>query len=427
MMGKLPLGVVSPYVKMSSGGCADPLKFYATSYCTAYSREGFKPQVGQHKGAGYQSNYRPMINYQPSLDILDNPAAGEQIKDNAQSMFTQSYRPMELPDGRHPLPWSVYQPGSGYAREKTHSCSPSKEVKKVHFNTQDHGSQVVPGLEPKTVPVLHQSVGKGSCDVENYRYGPKFMTSEYVSKYRHEVPAPPDLLQKKTIGAKEETGFTEQTTMNPIAYQPLPGDPLPPPSRSTTRADYGPKTTPHGDEYLPVLAKGAERETGFSRLKEKVLPPTTSTGPPGISEASSMSHRQYQGMQWMPQTTNALLGRETLGAKEPSGFSTNNPGYNRGPPDPDHRFLTTYNQRYFENIPKGLDREGWTRGGIQPQQPGGYGINHPIPPHNIESYHNPTETLRRSHPHVGRTLTALDPFYRDTPHTQGFSTLYAPS
>lgn len=36
MMGKLPLGVVSPYVKMSSGGCSDPLKFYATSYCTAY-------------------------------------------------------------------------------------------------------------------------------------------------------------------------------------------------------------------------------------------------------------------------------------------------------------------------------------------------------------------------------------------------------
>lgn len=39
MMGKLPLGVVSPYVKMSSGGCSDPLKFYATSYCTAYGKD----------------------------------------------------------------------------------------------------------------------------------------------------------------------------------------------------------------------------------------------------------------------------------------------------------------------------------------------------------------------------------------------------
>ncbi|XP_027714706.1 protein phosphatase 1 regulatory subunit 32 [Vombatus ursinus] len=427
MMGKLPLGVVSPYVKMSSGGCADPLKFYATSYCTAYSREGFKPQVGQHKGAGYQSNYRPVINYHPSLDTLDNPAVGELIKDNAQSVFTQSYRPVELPDGRYPLPWNVYQPGSGYAREKTHSCPPSKEVKKVHFNTQDHGPQTIPGLEPKTVPVLHQRVGKGSSDMENYRYGPRFMTSEYASKYRYEVPAQPDFLQKKTIGAKEETGFTEQTIKNPIAFQPLPGDPLPPPNRSTTRADFVPMTTPHEDEYLPALAKGTERETGFSRLKEKVLPPAPPIGPPSISEPSSMSHHQYQGMQWMPQTTNAMLGRETLGAKEPSGFSTNNPGYNRGPPDPDHRFLTTYNQRYFENIPQGLDREGWTRGGIQPQQPGGYGINQPVTQHNIESYHNPTETIRRSHPHVGRTLTALDPFYRDNPHSPGFSALHAPS
>lgn len=41
MMGKLPLGVVSPYVKMSSGGCTDPLKFYATSYCTAYGEGTF--------------------------------------------------------------------------------------------------------------------------------------------------------------------------------------------------------------------------------------------------------------------------------------------------------------------------------------------------------------------------------------------------
>ena len=41
MMGKLPLGVVSPYVEMSSGGCTDPLKFYATSYCTAYGEGTF--------------------------------------------------------------------------------------------------------------------------------------------------------------------------------------------------------------------------------------------------------------------------------------------------------------------------------------------------------------------------------------------------
>ncbi|XP_074087434.1 stabilizer of axonemal microtubules 4 [Macrotis lagotis] len=416
MMGKLPLGVVSPYVKMSSGGCADPLKFYATSYCTSYSREGFKPQVSQHRGTGYQSNYRPMVYYQPSLDTLDNPVIGDQIKDNAQSVFTEGYRSMELPDGRCPLPRNVYQPGSTFGRDNTYSCPSSKEVKRVHFNTQDHGAQAITGLEPKTVPILHQSMGKGAPDLENYRYGPRFMSSEYASRYRHENSDQPDILQKKTIGAKEETGFTEESIKNPLAYQPLPGDPMPPPSRSTTRSDYGPLASLQGDEYLPVLAKGSERESGFSRQKEKIQPPN-------ISEPSALSHRQYQAMQWAPQTNNAMLGRETLGAKEPSGFTTNNPGYTRPLPDPDQRFLTTYNQRYFENIPKGLDREGWTRGGIQPQQPGGYGANNPITQHNMETYHNPTETIRRSHPHVGRTLTAMDPFYRDTPPSQSFSSL----
>lgn len=50
MMGKLPLGVVSPYVKMSSGGCVDPLKFYATSYCTAYGEARFVQEPRQDAG-----------------------------------------------------------------------------------------------------------------------------------------------------------------------------------------------------------------------------------------------------------------------------------------------------------------------------------------------------------------------------------------
>lgn len=39
-----------------------------------------------------------------------------------------------------------------------------------------------------------------------------------------------DLLQKKTIGAKEQTGFTEESAKNPIVFQSpsqaLPGDPV---------------------------------------------------------------------------------------------------------------------------------------------------------------------------------------------------------
>ncbi|XP_038620797.1 protein phosphatase 1 regulatory subunit 32 [Tachyglossus aculeatus] len=437
MTGKLPLGAVSPYIKISSGGCADPLKFYATSYCTAYGREGFKPQKGHASGTGYQTNYRPIVSYKPSLDRVDNPAMGELLKDNYQTVTSQHFRPHELPDGKYPLPWSVHQPGSGYMREKPITCPTTKEVKKVHFNTQDRGAEAITGLEPKAVPVLHKSLQEGTPDRENARHGPRFMSTEYGSKFRFDVPGQPDFLQKKTIGAKEETGFTEDSHKNPIISQPpsqaLPGDPILAPSVSITKTDYVPSVLPCGDEVLPMLARNSERETAFSRDKDKSLnsaaPPLGMTPllHPGTVESSSTSHRQFQGLQHPPKTTTGLLGRVSVGCKEPSGFSINNPSYVRTSYDPDvaNHYLTSYSQKFFENIPKGLDREGWTRGGVQPQQPGGFGVNQP--PTSLGSSPNPTETLRRVHPQVGRVLTTKDPFFRDTSHNNRFSTLQRPS
>ncbi|XP_075403671.1 stabilizer of axonemal microtubules 4 [Tenrec ecaudatus] len=422
MMGKLPLGVVSPYVKMSSGGCSDPLKFYATSYCTAYGREDFQPKMGTHRGTGYKTNYRPLVSYQPSLDALDNPAMGEQVQNVLQTVTNQSYRPLEVPDGKDPLPSNMYQTCSGYGREKSNTGPSTKEVRKVHFDTQDHGAHTIPGLEPREVPLLHQQQGKGSTEWENSRHGPRFMTSEYNSKYLNEPPTQPDLLQKKSIGAKEETGFTEESTKNPIVFKPPsqahPGSPTLLPSRSVTRSDFLPMTHAHGDELLPGLARSAQRETGFSRVNERFL---SSRGPPASPELGSMTHCQFQPPQRMQQQSNlAMLGRESVGNKEPSGYSLNNPSYvRREDPDRDNRYLTTYNQRFFENIPKGLDREGWTRGGIQPQKPGGYALNHPVP--RGEPTPTPTESLQGLHPHVGRTLTHTDPFYQSTPHSSRFT------
>ncbi|XP_050612906.1 protein phosphatase 1 regulatory subunit 32 isoform X2 [Macaca thibetana thibetana] len=401
MMGKLPLGVVSPYVKMSSGGYTDPLKFYATSYCTAYGREDFKPRVGSHTGTGYKSNFRPVVSCQASLEALDNPARGEQAQDHFQSVASQSYRPLEVPDGKHPLPWSMHQTSSGYGREKASAGLPTKEVRKVHFDTQEHGPQAITGLEPREVPLLHQQQGQGPLERENFRYGPRFMTSEYNSKYLREPLDQPDFLQKNSIGAKEGSSFTKQSRQSPIVFQPpsqaLPGDP--------------------GDEFLPVLARGSKWETAFSRGNERILNPRV---PPPCPEPSSVSHQQFQPLHRMQQTNVALLGRETVGKKEPTGFSLNNPMYVRSPcdPDRDQQYLTTYNQGYFENIPKGLDREGWTRGGIQPQIPGGYALSQPVS--CMEAAPNPTESLRHLHPHVGRTLTSADPFYRDAPHSSRF-------
>ncbi|XP_031240586.1 protein phosphatase 1 regulatory subunit 32 [Mastomys coucha] len=421
MMGKLPLGVVSPYVKMSSGGCSDPLKFYATSYCTAYGREEFKPRMGSHVGTGYKSNYRPLVSYQPHLDTLDNPAMGEQIRDTSKSVTSQSYSPLEVPDGKQPLPWNLHQTNSGYGREKLNTGPLSKEVRKVHFDTQDHGPQTITGLEPKEVPLIHQSQGKGSTEWENSHYGPRFMTSEYNSKYIKESPNHPDLLLKKTIGSKEETGFTEESTKNPIVFQPpsqaFPGDPTLHPGRSVTKSDYLPMTYPQGSDFLPVLARGSDRDTGYSRVNERPLNPRMPTPSP---QTASMSHRSYQPPQRMQQTNVALLGKESVGNKEPTGFTLNNPSYVRNSyeQDRDQRYLTTYNQGYFENIPKGLDREGWTRGGIQPQKAGAYALSEPVT--HMDSTPNPTETLRHLHPHVGRTLASVDPFYRDVPHSNRY-------
>ncbi|XP_007526452.1 stabilizer of axonemal microtubules 4 isoform X2 [Erinaceus europaeus] len=420
MMGKLPLGVVSPYVKMSSGGCTDPMKFYATSYCTAYGREGFKPRTPAGHGAtGFKSNHRPMVSYKPSLDVLDNPAMGEQLRDSFQSVSSQTYRPLEVPNGTQPLPWSLHQTGSSYSRDASSMAPLSKEVRKVHFDTQDHGPQAITGLEPKDVPVLHQQQDKGSLEWENARHGPRFMTSEYNSKYLREPSNQQDLLQKNSISSKEETGFTEGSTKNPITFQPpsqaLPGDPVLLPGRSVTKSDYVPMTHPRGDEFLPVLARGSERDTGFSRINDRVLNPRMPAPGP---ELSSAGHRPFQHPQRLQQTNVALLGRETVGNKEPTGFSLNNAAYVRSPYDPnmDSRYLTTYNQGYFENIPKGLDREGWTRGGIQPQQPGGYAINQSVM--RMEPKPKPEEGLRGLHPHVGRTLVATDPYYRAPLHPQ---------
>uniref|UniRef100_A0A8C4VW73 Stabilizer of axonemal microtubules 4 n=1 Tax=Gopherus evgoodei TaxID=1825980 RepID=A0A8C4VW73_9SAUR len=190
-------------------------------------QERFHPRVGHHSGAGYKSNYRPVVFYKASLDQVDNPAVGHLLQDNYDTVTTKHFRPLQLPDGKYPLPWSVYQPGSGFVRDKPISFPTTKAVKKVHFDTRDQGPRAITGLEPRQLPVLHKPQGKGSVEGENARHGPLYMSTEYNSKFRFDIPGQPDFLQRKTIGAKEETGFTEGTQWNPITILPSPpGEPV---------------------------------------------------------------------------------------------------------------------------------------------------------------------------------------------------------
>ena len=55
------------------------------------------------------------------------PTLREQGCNNFQTVTSQSYRPLEVPDGTHPLPWNLHQTNSGYSREKASAVTPIKE------------------------------------------------------------------------------------------------------------------------------------------------------------------------------------------------------------------------------------------------------------------------------------------------------------
>lgn len=56
------------------------------------------------------------------------PTLREQGCNNFQTVTSQSYCPLEVPDGTHPLPWNLHQTNSGYSREKASAVTPIKEV-----------------------------------------------------------------------------------------------------------------------------------------------------------------------------------------------------------------------------------------------------------------------------------------------------------
>uniref|UniRef100_A0A8C3SRT1 Protein phosphatase 1 regulatory subunit 32 n=1 Tax=Chelydra serpentina TaxID=8475 RepID=A0A8C3SRT1_CHESE len=380
---RLPLGGVSPYVRTSAGGSMDPLKFYATSYGTAYGQEKFHPRVGHHSGAGYKSNYRPVVSYKASLDEVDNPAVGQLLQDNYDTVTTKHFQPLQLPDGKYPLPWSIYQPGSGFVRDKPISFPTTKAVKKVHFDTRDQGPQAITGLEPRQLPVLHRPQGKGSVERENARHGPLYMSTEYNSKFRFNIPGQPDFLQRKTIGAKEETGFTEGTQQNPIAILPPPGEPVsagPWPVPPVVISALGCVTLSHscqGDEFLPVLSKGSERETGFSRDKDNGLSAMVSDLLPLLHPAC-------------PPHPHCPL--HSTGTLHPAFSPLCLPASSSPPVTCLCWPLCLLPLRlFYDNTLKGVDREGWTRGGIQPQQPGGFATNNHVT--ELGTDPNATETL----------------------------------
>ncbi|NWZ52645.1 PPR32 phosphatase, partial [Haliaeetus albicilla] len=210
------LGIVSPSVKARSGGSTDLMNFYATSYAVAYGRGSrsppqrcagahshdeapsprchpgpprFRPCLGHHTGTGYVSNNHSAI----SCLLCPRGAAEGHCQDTATSTTTEHFKPFWLPNGRSLLPWHVHQPESGYLQESSLSCPHTR------------------GVSPQHTWLLQ---------------GPPRASREHGTESRCAGPAQPDVLQKMTIGAKEQSGFTRATPRSDSILPVLPAQPV---------------------------------------------------------------------------------------------------------------------------------------------------------------------------------------------------------
>uniref|UniRef100_UPI00398EF0D5 stabilizer of axonemal microtubules 4 n=1 Tax=Pristiophorus japonicus TaxID=55135 RepID=UPI00398EF0D5 len=317
-----------------------------------------------------------------------------------------------------------------------------KDMKEVHIDTRHHGPSSITGIEPKHTPLLHQIQPQDPVMEENGGYGPNYMSTEYNAKYKLKPLDLPVFSQHKTVGKTENSGFTEGSDLKPITYHhqlayrgDLPGYITDRPTGiSITQSDYLPSGTLHGDEFLPAVANRSERGTAYTHKDEVAVKTTLPSGLQNLpadkieklkkedpveylnrthhDEPSSLNTLTYTKPQHRPSQTE-LLGRAHVGTPELTGFSINQKGYiypAKNATDAG-RFLTNYKLGYYDKTPKGEDREGWTRGGIQKQLADTYDLRTNI--HKLSPDYNIIESLRRIHPHVARTIKSVDRFHDD--------------
>ncbi|XP_068115635.1 stabilizer of axonemal microtubules 4 [Hyperolius riggenbachi] len=374
-MGRLPVGSVSPRIRGSSGGSCDPLNFYCTNYNSTYGRpELVLGNVAHsvaltHRSTGYQSNFRPAVYYSPNLDRKDNPSMGLILRNNYTSITNRDFAPHQHVTGAEPLPHTLYSQQSGFIRSSEVTIPKSRAVKTVHFDTREHGSGVIAGLPPQHRPLLFIPQGKGSPEVENFRHGPSFMSTEYKTRFNVQTSQQAGSSPYGAIGATENSGFTEESHLEPITHDPFSQHRVPKGyhrliGHSITKTDFLPLSTLQGREPLPALARNSERDSGFSREVDQVLRPTALRDDSRPTDCSKQRDH--------------LLGRVYLGKKEASGYSNNNLKYVQPEKEPPIHYLTNYNQRFIDLAPYGRDREGWTRGGIQNQLHSGFSVNNEI-------------------------------------------------
>ncbi|XP_030057029.1 stabilizer of axonemal microtubules 4 isoform X2 [Microcaecilia unicolor] len=360
-----------------------------------------------------------MACYDPSLDRLDNPAMGLLLQDSHLSITSKHFTPPEVPNGTEALPSRLHQTGSGFRKSTPVTLPYRRVVKNVHFDTQDHGPYAIAGLTPKHQPLLFQAKEKGFEEQENFRYGPYYMSTDYKTKFRMDPPVLSGFLQGKSVGALEDTGFTEGSDLEPITYLPpsqyrqdIPVSPIHClKGVSITKTDYLPTVGPNGSEYMPTIAGNSERDGGFWQQMDKHIIPAEKLR---TQMRKSEMHDKFEGLYRERRTHLDLLDRHHIGEKDPTGYSTNNKPLHLTParlPEGSDHFLTNYKLWFYNKNPLGIDREGWTRTGIQKHTSSSFSVNNSSS--KLTMPIDVKETLRNAHPHVGRTIKAADLFYDD--------------
>ncbi|KAI8487067.1 PREDICTED: protein phosphatase 1 regulatory subunit 32-like [Branchiostoma belcheri] len=445
-MGRLPMGSRTSHVQGSTGPQYSVMNFYCTQNSTTYGQEGFKPRTGKHVGTGYQSNFRPGVYYSRHLDELDNPEMGRIVARNYNTVTKLHFLPSKGSDGRDPLPRNIHMKGSGFVRQTPITTPTVAEVRKVHVDTH-HTAPF--SILPKAKPLLHKIQSKDPVELENGSFGPGFMTTETHVRFDGKPMEKTDFYHN-SIGNKEESGFTHAYNVEPVTFHPgsphkgeMPGWMTDRPTGvSIMKTNFLRSEDPSGKEPLPNVADRAVRDTGFTHETAKpqflghpanaftrvdqvpslVAERTRKNDPAEYvnmaapNNHSSLTKNWFKGAQRETPSETDRLGRTAVGWQELSGYSANNDRYVHQPETLEdlQRFVTHYKIRFHDKNPEGIDREGHTWGGLQEQLPDGFTKSTAV--HSYGPAIHTTDTLRRLHPYVARSIKGTDPFYDDHTH-----------
>ncbi|KAL5010449.1 hypothetical protein ScPMuIL_012754 [Solemya velum] len=455
-MGPLPTGSRTAHVNSSYGADTNHMKFYVTSNSTTYGKhwENFTPRPGRHTGTGYLSNFRPGVYYSKKLDERDNPTMSNICDKNYHSMTELHFQPYQGSRGNESLPFNVHQVGSGFIRQKPITTPTNKEVRQVFIDTR--AASAPAAILPRANPLLHKLQGKDPVEMENCGYGPKYMLSETKQRFRG-LPSERMDISHKTLGPKEETGFTHAFNVEPVTFKP--NDPHKnerpgwwthrPIGVSVMKTSFLQSRYPHGAEQVSNLAPGSDRETGFTREKARPMyvhrvmgdaydkaenipdlrlertkksDPTEHLNMQNPHNYTSIMMDTFKGTQRPFASESDRLARTHVGSQELSGYSENNDRF-VGTSDNPRRFITHYDTRFQDVTDFGKDREGHCRGGLQRQKPDGFTKSTAV--HSYGNDLNTTATLRCLEPYVSRSIKARDVFFDDHTHDHKVQTQVA--